>query len=125
MSAFDTYFMMQADNLCAMIMGVGIIAAAVGGLMAAVGAGVLADNYSPSDGKSARAVLKTGLTGLAIGLVCFVGYAFTPNSKTVAAMYLVPALTQNETIQGDLEDVYALGMERLKELLTEEKEATK
>lgn len=49
-----------------------------------------------------------------------IGLTFYPSTKTQATMYVVPAIVNNEKIQGDASEIYNLGIERLKEVLLEE-----
>ena len=52
-------------------------------------------------------------------------YGFIPTTKTMCAVITIPAVMNNEELTGDAIDVYRLGMEKLKEVLGEEKTLTK
>lgn len=64
-----------------------------------------------------NAIFWTGLFSLSC-----VARTFIPSTKTACAMFAIPMVVNNETIQADSAEVYRLGMERLKEVLETEKE---
>lgn len=43
-----------------------------------------------------------------LGLACFIGFIFTPSSKTLAAMKVLPAIVNNQRIQGVAENALEL-----------------
>lgn len=58
----------------------------------------------------------------AIASILFsVGLALIPDSKTVAAMYVIPKIAESDIIQKDVPDLYRSAMDALKEKLTDNK----
>lgn len=54
-----------------------------------------------------------------ISLVCL---TFLPNTKTACAIYIVPAIVNNEKLKDDASEIYELAVEKMKEILkTEDK----
>ena len=47
--------------------------------------------------------------------------AFLPSTKTAAAMVVIPAIANNETIRKEAGDLYALAKQALREAVTDEK----
>lgn len=45
---------------------------------------------------------------------------FIPSTKTAATILTVPMIVNNEQFQADLTDIYSLGMEKIKDTLTDE-----
>jgi hypothetical protein len=54
-------------------------------------------------------------------LICIILSALLPDSKTAAAMYVIPAIANNETIKAESKEIYELAKEGLKKLVEEKK----
>lgn len=120
MTAFQVYLVMQLDSASAAF----FIAAIVSGLISLVtvvlaGIGV-ADEDCPWHENTAG-VKAFARTMAIVFAVFFVLAAATPSTKTACAMIAVPKIVNNEKLQGDMSDVYELGMQRIKDELTKEK----
>lgn len=59
------------------------------------------------------------LTGMTIGIIMMIIAIFTPSSKTLVAMYLVPAIAANEDVQQIPGNAAKLLNEKLKDWLKE------
>jgi len=57
---------------------------------------------------------------LAWVIACFAIAPFVPSSKTAAAMVLIPAIANNETVQKEAGELYQLAKDGLKELVKPE-----
>lgn len=112
MSAWEVYWLMQADTICLGAPPTFIITGLAGLLLVAF-------MYIECE-KHVLATLLGFLCVLSIAIGVAIGL-FMPSTKTLAAMYAVPLVVNNEQLQSDLTDVYTLGMERLKEVLETEK----
>lgn len=57
-----------------------------------------------------------------LGLIIF-GFLWTltPNTKTLAAMYVVPSIVNSKAIQQDVPEIYNLAIEKLKETINTKK----
>ena len=66
----------------------------------------------------AHAVSKTMLKWLVpTWLVCVIGLLFTPTTKEMAMIYVVPRITESQIIKQDLPELYDLGINALKDVL--------
>lgn len=54
---------------------------------------------------------------LAPFVLCFLGAVLVPDTKTLAAMYVVPAIADSKAIQQDVPEIYNRAVDRLKETL--------
>ena len=52
-----------------------------------------------------------------IWVVALLGLLFVPNSKQMAMIYVVPALTESQVVKQDIPELYDLGVNALKEWL--------
>lgn len=62
---------------------------------------------------------------LVLGFFGLAGAAFIPSSKTAAAMYVVPAIANNEKIQSLGSEIYDLAVEWMKELKPKKEKESK
>ena len=53
---------------------------------------------------------------LLLSIIGILGLLFIPSSKTAAAMYVIPAIANNEKIQDAGDRLYTLAVERMEEL---------
>lgn len=120
MTAWEVYWLMQADKISDAAIGVAVASGVSFGVV-----GFLALLFSTGPTEDITDVgkkLLPPLKWLAATFVVFLPLSvFMPSTKTLAAMYAVPLVVNNEQLQSDLTDVYTLGMERLKEVLEVEK----
>jgi len=69
-----------------------------------------------------------GTRGLSVGVVlCLllsVAIVFVPTTKEAAAIVVIPAVANNETVQGEVSELYTLAKEWLEKQMTEEEEGT-
>jgi len=62
---------------------------------------------------------------MGLGILC-IGLAIaTPSSKTMAMMKVIPAIANNEDVQGECKELYGLAKQGLKELVTDDEEGEK
>ncbi len=122
MSAWDVYWIMQMDSLrdfatgsLSLLVPVWIILT-VGCVMAACEC----DDEKDAQKTVGKFWVRCSCALLALCAVSLTALSFVPSTKTMAAMYVVPAIANNERLQTDLADVYDLGMERLREVLDAE-----
>lgn len=66
--------------------------------------------------KMVKYLLKIALPS---AIICAILSALVPDSKTVAAMVVIPAIAQSEAIQKDAPELYKMAIDRLKETLAE------
>lgn len=74
---------------------------------------------------SARSMLKYPLLGICLFLLSAFLYCFTPTTRDLALVYIVPKITNSEFVceqlPKDLQDIYALAKQRVVDELTEGK----
>lgn len=107
MNAFTIYLVMQLDSF---ILGLSIIAVAslIGGAMLYMHADM---NFGGEDLEAADRISKRLIVlGCVLSLLAIV----TPNSKTAAAMLVLPAIVNNPTAQQEAGEVYQLAKKALR-----------
>lgn len=124
-SPWEVYFILQLDEIRGMftffafMLGVGCFIAFFAGA-------ILRDNYpehpSYASGKRLHDVIVPRLF-FAL-LVCGAINSFIPSTKTMAAVVILPAIVNNETVQKEAGDLYALAKQGLKELVTPDEPPT-
>lgn len=119
MTAWDVYWMMQADQL----RGLFLLGAAVSGFSSfflTLTFSEIGDEATVDGTKSFWRCVKWAWAATALfGAAAVV----TPSTKTIAAMYVLPRLANNEQLQKDAGEVYELAVEALKEGLGEAAQA--
>lgn len=120
MSAWTIYLILQLDNIVNMFTAASIILLAytVIGFIAIFASAADAD-ASDEEFSATIASARIKKTGI-IGVLCLVLAVFLPSSKTAAAIYLIPAIANNETIQQEAAELYSLAKEALTNLVKEE-----
>ena len=117
LSPFMVYLAMQADKLCFVFIGVTFAFAATAVISVAVSEPYRFDSdFAIAHRKRA---LKCFLAAIACGL-CF---AFTPSTKTVAAMVILPPIVNNEQVQALPADILGFVRGLIREYTPKEKEA--
>lgn len=123
MSPFEVYCIMQADVLGNGIAAVAVVLGLVVGILSLVGTINYCCGVADKDDEALQlcATLFRWVRRLALPfVVAFIAAILFPSTKTLCAMYAVPVIVNNETLHADLGEVYSLGMERLKDVLTPE-----
>lgn len=111
MSAFDVYCLMQADTLKFLLIAIALCNLFPGAILGVI-------SFTPPCGdQESVAMRKVAKRCLLAAVVMGTLAAACPGTRTLAAMWVVPRLVNNEEIATDLRDVYELGLERLKESL--------
>lgn len=80
--------------------------------------------YNTEEENAAAAVIRTNLwkyTRRLVGLFVFslVATVLLPSSKTIAIMAVAPAIVNSEPLQKDVPELYKLGLDALKQKLSE------
>lgn len=98
MSPFLVYIAMQMDDIKGCLLFV-ILACIVLGILA----GVIASNCYQDDEQAAlKKWIKRAFAGVCVCIVCM---GLLPSTKTIAAMAIIPAVTQSENFKALPEDV--------------------
>lgn len=106
LTPFTVYLIMQADNVCGLFVGLTILSGSAGLIL---GIARAAEDYIAK-----TRVYVTVATIFVIGLL---GIAAMPSTKTLAAMFVVPALANSDFIKKDAPELYDLAIGKLKEQL--------
>lgn len=114
---FQVYLVMMADKFCDSFCGGFFLSAMV--LLLSLGATFLFWDQLDKDGQSFLKNVRnfSGLLVLIFGILTTV----TPDTKTLATMYLAPAIVNSEAIQKDVPEIYNLAVEKLKETMSSPK----
>lgn len=108
-SGWEIYLVMQLDTVRTVFFilgGIGALASCFFGFFAFV------------DDEDQPAILakKTGI----IAVPVLIAAALIPSSRTAAAMIIIPAVANNETIQQEANDLYQLAKDGFRRLVTQE-----
>ena len=126
-SPWTIYWIMQLDT----ILGAVIVLAVVSGV--SLGCFVLIGTFNASASKvcpemeSSKKEARAAATCFRMTklispffVIFFLAGVLTPNAKTVAAMILIPAIANNETVQNEASEIYQLAKDGLRELVKPE-----
>lgn len=105
MTAFEVYLIMQADTLSA---AAGLVAVGFAALT------IPALDLHVEEGVSWKAPVTT----FAVAVLAFLFWLLMPNTKTLAAMYVIPAVTSEhavEKIAPEVREVWELAKDALRE----------
>ncbi len=117
MSPWTIYWILQLDAIHEALLIVSTIS-----VMIVVVTGAFGALFSVESGMTdlSKVLLKLFKRTLIVFVIAGFGAIFLPNTKTMCAVLTIPAIVNNEVLQGDAVDIYKLGMERVKELLGKE-----
>lgn len=116
MTPFTIYLWGIADNVHDMISFAAIVSL-VAGMLASIFVFIaLSEGVDKEEKVFLKRLLKSILSFAAFSSILS---ALTPDSKTVAAMVVIPAIAQSEAIQKDAPELYKMAIDRLKETLAE------
>lgn len=117
-SAWDVYWVMQLDSIGGLFGAMAI----VGTILAAV-VFCFSPFWADEDLVDAKWRKWFVLGPLSVLFVGGVGHAFIPSTKTAAAMIVLPAVANSETVQTEAADLYRLAKKALADAVGEEPEA--
>lgn len=113
-TAFEIYLIMQLDDIKS---GLGAASAVSIAITFAFGFITLMEMGEP---KGHKWIARTFLGGIIAFIFSGSAYMFVPSSRTAAAMIIIPAIANNETIQREANDLYLLAKEGLRDLIHDE-----
>lgn len=109
------YLVMQMDTL---ISGIAVLLCVISIGAFAFGACILSQDFSKKTNIIAKRYLKWASPLIVVlGIILIV----IPSGKTIAAMYVLPKIANNEVIQGEAKEFYELAKEGLKNLINNKK----
>ncbi|NQX95757.1 MAG: hypothetical protein HRT64_12705 [Erythrobacter sp.] len=116
MSAFEVYLIMQMDAISSTI-----VAATAGSMILGPFAILFVCGFAFIEKRIPQrtAIIISGCIATFI-VAMLAASSICPNSKTLAAMYVVPAIANNETLSSDAAEIYELAVDRLREVLDAE-----
>lgn len=119
-SPWEIYWVMQLDSIGAATRVLAVISALVAAAVWMVAGFMAMDAYGDDDKAAAKKFAAYGFKpGIAAGVLLFAS-AFIPSTKTAAAMFVIPAIANNEAIQREAGDLYQLAKDGLRELVKPE-----
>lgn len=114
-TAFDIYLVMQINSVRGLV---GIVC-----FLAAILSAIILLCLSFDDMNNAELRLHSSCKKVfTVCLPLLVLSAFCPSGKTIAAMKVIPAIINNESVHGEAKELYDLAKQGLKELVTDKKE---
>jgi len=127
MNAWTIYWILQLDTinfvLVALTLGIGAFAgitAIAGALNKSSGTFYPELSSSKKERELGEAQSRTAKRMLTPFFILAALAAFSPSTKTAAAMVIVPAIANNETIRKEAGDLYSLAKQALREAVTDE-----
>ena len=110
---FEIYLIMQLNSLCGLLL---VLCVVTGG----VSAGSFIEFLSVFTTEEKRTLLKKVLKiSVPLSIMSLLLFVFIPSSKTVAAMYIVPKIVNNENAQKLPDEMLQLFRESIKDMLPE------
>ncbi len=113
----EMYWMTRLDGICAFfaaMIGLSVIALVI--MIFVTGAA-----YSDGNPKFGKMLCKFAWVPIAFGLLFGIARVLTPTTKEYAAIRIVPAIANNETLQKDCNELYKLTIEWAKNTLGKDK----
>lgn len=117
LSPWDVYWVMQADSFCCLLLTLSVVLCVV-----AIGSGVIwlmcfSAPLSASEKTIGRALLNSLWVSVPASILLLIATAAAPSTRTLAAMYVLPAIVNNEQIQDEAADLYELAKEGLRNVV--------
>lgn len=128
MNAWTIYWILQLDSIREGLMILTVMLALLAGFAALFGTIQSSSCYRDDDpdiaaGKAKQAMAAKWMKPV---LALFVLTLFIPTTKTVAAMVIIPAIANNETIRKESGELYDLAKQALRDAVTDKaKDAAK
>ena len=117
------YWILKLDDARGLLCAAGCFSTVVILISAVVWLANSCDNRYLSE--SAKRVCKKAFY---VGVICAVALAFTPSTKQMAMIKVLPAIANSEIVgemSADAEEIYRMGIKAIKEALSENKEQIK
>jgi hypothetical protein len=109
-SAWQIYWILQLDSLVSASVGLAISS----GIVLIFSVVMYATNSAEGYESEYHCMGKKGIRLISpVFSVFFLVAALLPSSKTAAAMFIIPAIANNETIQKEAADLYSLAKQAL------------
>ncbi len=112
MNPFLIYLWGIADSASSLFAGVALAVVIITIVSLIIGAIVLIE--SDFEGQLLPIATKIGTWGIGIAATSAVLSVLIPDSKTIAAMVIIPAIVESEVIREDLPELYDAAMSKLK-----------
>lgn len=111
------YWILKLDDIAGLLIVMAIVAAAfsIGAILVWAISAEVDDKYSRETAKIL--CVKSGI----IAFICAVAFTFLPNTKQMAMIKVIPAITNSEFVADmskDAKELYKMGIEAIKEQLT-------
>ena len=131
MSAFDIYLVMQLDSIKIHVLSLFMLCLVLYVVFGLIGS-LLKDQYitdhHPQDDRARKIQLIQNGQKIHVLLIKYLPVlplllllnAMIPSSKTVAAMYVIPALANNEALKIESKELYELAKGALKDMVKED-----
>lgn len=116
MNAWQIYWVMQLDTIGNLLFVVALVGIITSVFMVPIGMGMCATREKDEQEMGAK-VKRAGKQIMTAGLVSAVACGFLPSTQTAAAMVVIPAIANNETIRKEAGDLYAIAKQGLRELV--------
>lgn len=116
-SPFEVYIILQLDALKSMLDLAGVIST-----VAFVLSAFVLFFHTVDESPAPAVIVKTARYALVVVISALLLHAVLPSSKTAAAMFVLPAVVNNETVQGEAAELYGLAKQAFARLATDDPE---
>lgn len=118
MNAWDIYWVLQLDSISGFLTFLSIVSGFA--WFFSFTFGIMADPEScdASDARIIRKLRSVSKVCISVFIASSISATLLPSTKTAAAMYVVPAIVNNDHIQHEAGDLYKLAKQALKQAVT-------
>lgn len=120
-SEFSLYWILKLDDICRALFALSLTAFAISMITGFIW-GVQTTEGEYAAARTARNICKKSLL---ISVILFSVYTFIPTTKQIAAIKVIPAITNSDIaseLSEDAKSVYRLGVQAIKDYLTTDKQ---
>ena len=107
------YWLTRMDHICEALTAAWVLCVTVGGIL--IGMCLLMG--SDIDADKSRRVIRVGVVLSLLSAFLLVGRIFVPTTKEMAAIKIIPAIANNETLRKDASEMYGLAREWMSDTL--------
>lgn len=107
------YWLTRMDHICEELTVAWVLCVTVGGML--IGTCLLMG--SDMDADKFRRAQRVGVVLSLLGAFLLVGRIFVPTTKEMAAIKIIPAIANNETLRKDASEMYGLAREWMSDMI--------
>lgn len=109
---WTVYFVMQADSILELLCGISLFSGFFSAISIAISVFCFLEVSKKAGFRSSTIAVTLFLLSAGSGIAC----GLFPTTKTAAAVLLIPAIANNETIQDEASEIYQIAKDALREI---------